>query len=46
MSLNLTYICIFVITSRKDCILVNSMVQCIFIYHTIVQPGKHMETYS
>jgi hypothetical protein len=42
MSLNLVYICIFIITSRMDCFLVNSIVWSMFIRDTLIQPGKNI----
>ena len=41
MSLNLTYICIFLINKRRDCIIVNSIVWAMFVKDTLIHPGKN-----
>jgi len=40
MSLNLTYICIFLITKKADCIFINLLAWTLFIRDTFLDPGN------
>ena len=41
MSLNLVYICIFLINTRRDCIVTNIIVWSLFIRDVFTDPGKY-----